>query len=63
MLSVTDNGSGMSEAFVKERLFRPFQSSKTRGLGIGLFQCRAIVQAHGGAIHAESEPGRGRRLR
>jgi putative PEP-CTERM system histidine kinase len=59
VLSVSDNGTGMSAAFVKEQLFRPFQSTKKKGLGIGLFQCRAIVQAHGGGIHAESEPGRG----
>jgi signal transduction histidine kinase len=49
----------MSPAFVQERLFRPFQSTKKQGLGIGLFQCRAIVQAHGGSIHAESEAGAG----
>ena len=59
MLSVEDNGCGMSEAFVKESLFRPFQSTKKRGLGIGLFQSRAIVHAHGGGMDVESEPGRG----
>ena len=59
ILSVMDNGCGMSQAFVKESLFRPFQSTKTKGLGIGLFQSRAIVQAHGGSVHVESEPGRG----
>ena len=59
VLSVADNGCGMSEAFVKESLFRPFQSTKKRGLGIGLFQSRAIVHAHGGGMDVESEPGRG----
>jgi signal transduction histidine kinase len=59
VLSVIDNGSGMSQAFVKESLFRPFQSTKKKGFGIGLFQSRAIVQAHGGAMHVESEVGRG----
>jgi putative PEP-CTERM system histidine kinase len=58
-LAVTDAGAGMSAAFIQERLFRPFQSTKTQGLGIGLFQCRAIVQAHGGSIHVVSEPGVG----
>ena len=48
-----------SEAFVKDSLFRPFQSTKKKGLGIGLFQSRAIVQAHGGAIHVQTEVGRG----
>ena len=59
ILSVQDNGCGMTEGFVKDSLFRPFQSTKKKGLGIGLFQSRAIVQAHGGGIHVETEVGRG----
>jgi putative PEP-CTERM system histidine kinase len=59
VLSVMDNGCGMSQAFVKESLFRPFQSTKKKGLGIGLFQCRAIVHAHGGGMHVETEVGKG----
>jgi putative PEP-CTERM system histidine kinase len=59
VLSVADNGCGMSPGFVKDSLFRPFQSTKKKGLGIGLFQSRAIVRAHGGAVHVESEPGKG----
>ena len=59
VLSVMDNGCGMSPAFVKESLFRPFQSTKKKGLGIGLFQCRAIVHAHGGGLRVETELGKG----
>jgi signal transduction histidine kinase len=59
LVSVTDSGCGMSESFIRERLFRPFQSTKKKGLGIGLFQCRAIVQAHGGGIQVTSEPQKG----
>ncbi len=59
VLSVTDSGCGMNPAFVRESLFRPFQSTKKQGLGIGLFQSRAIVQAHGGVMHVESEVGKG----
>jgi len=59
VLSVTDNGCGMSPAFMKESLFRPFQSTKKKGLGIGLFQVRAIVHAHGGGMQVESETGKG----
>lgn len=59
MLSVIDNGCGMTQAFVRESLFRPFQSTKKSGLGIGMFQSRMIVEAHGGRIHVESAPGQG----
>jgi putative PEP-CTERM system histidine kinase len=59
ILSVADNGCGMSEAFVRDSLFRPFQSTKKNGLGIGMFQSRAIVEAHGGTIWVESTPGKG----
>jgi putative PEP-CTERM system histidine kinase len=59
VLSVADSGSGMTPAFVHDSLFRPFQSTKKNGLGIGLFQSRAIVHAHGGAMHVESEVGKG----
>lgn len=59
VLSVADNGCGMSQAFLKESLFRPFHSTKKKGLGIGLFQSRTIVQAHGGGMDVESEPGKG----
>jgi len=59
LLSVIDNGCGMTPAFLKESLFRPFQSTKKKGLGIGLFQARAIVRAHGGGMQVESEVGKG----
>jgi len=59
LLSVIDNGCGMTEAFLQESLFQPFQSTKKKGLGIGLFQARAIVHAHGGGMHVRSEVGRG----
>ncbi len=63
VLSVTDNGCGMSAAFLKDSLFRPFQSTKKKGLGIGMFQSRMIVEAHGGRIQVESEVGKGSTFR
>lgn len=63
VLSVTDNGCGMSAAFLKDSLFRPFQSTKKNGLGIGMFQSRMIVEAHGGSIRVESETGKGSTFR
>jgi signal transduction histidine kinase len=59
VLSVADNGCGISPAFLRESLFRPFQSTKKKGLGIGLFQARAVVQAHGGRMDVRSEVGKG----
>jgi len=58
-LEIVDSGSGMSEEFVRSRLFRPFTTTKKKGLGIGLYQCKAIVEAHGGEIAVSSIPGRG----
>ena len=59
VLSVADNGCGMSAAFLKDSLFRPFQSTKKSGLGIGMFQSRMIVETHRGTIRVESETGKG----
>ncbi|MCA1593925.1 MAG: HAMP domain-containing protein [Acidobacteria bacterium] len=61
--SVADTGVGMSEEFIRERLFRPFATTKSRGIGLGLFTCREIVEAHGGRINVESKPGAGTRFR
>lgn len=64
ILSVKDQGPGISAAD-RERLFTKFfragdqVSKKTTGTGLGLAICKGIVEAHGGRIWAESEPGRG----
>jgi putative PEP-CTERM system histidine kinase len=63
VLSVADNGCGMSSAFLRDSLFRPFQTTKKKGLGIGMFQSKMIVEAHRGNIQVESEPGRGTTFR
>jgi putative PEP-CTERM system histidine kinase len=62
-LSVSDNGCGMTEQFIKNSLFRPFRSTKKKGLGIGMFQSKTIVEAHHGKIHVESELGVGTTFR
>ncbi len=59
VFTVSDTGRGMSPDFVLHRLFRPFQTTKVRGLGIGLYQCRQIVQQFGGNLTVESEEGKG----
>ena len=62
VLAVTDSGRGMTPEFIRQRLFRPFQTTKPRGLGIGLYQCRQIVQGFGGTLTAESQEGKGTRM-
>ncbi len=62
-LSVSDHGCGMSEDFIRKDLFHPFKTTKDRGLGIGLFHCKAIVEAHRGRIEVESKPGQGSTFR
>ena len=63
VLTIGDNGCGMSAAFLKDSLFRPFQSTKKEGLGIGMFQSQMIVEAHGGSIRVKSEEGKGTTFR
>lgn len=53
-LRLSDQGCGMSDTFIKQRLFRLFATSKSNGLGVGLYLSRRIVEAHGGSISAES---------
>jgi signal transduction histidine kinase len=63
VLSVSDNGCGMNPEFLSRSLFRPFQTTKKNGLGIGMFQSKMIVEAHKGRIEVESEPGKGTTFR
>jgi putative PEP-CTERM system histidine kinase len=59
ILTVSDNGCGMAPEFLSRSLFRPFQTTKKNGLGIGLFQSKMIVEAHKGKVQVESQPGKG----
>ena len=63
ILSVADNGCGISPAFLRASLFRPFQTTKKKGLGIGMFQSKMIVEAHRGKIQVDSESGAGTTIR
>ncbi len=63
ILSVADNGCGMSPDFLRRALFRPFQTTKKKGLGIGMFQSKMVVEAHQGKIQVESQPGSGTTVR
>ncbi len=63
VFTVSDNGCGMSRDFIDRCLFQPFQTTKKEGLGIGLFQSKAIVEVHQGRIEVESEEGKGTTFR
>jgi signal transduction histidine kinase len=61
--SVEDTGPGMTEDFMRTRLFRAFATTKKRGIGLGLYTCREIVEAHGGRLEVKSKLGSGTRFR
>lgn len=62
-LSVGDTGPGMTQDFLRTRLFLPFATTKAKGIGLGLYTCREVVEAHGGRLEVESEQGVGTRFR
>ena len=57
-VAVADTGPGVSTE-ARARLFQPFNTTKAAGLGVGLSLCRAIIEAHGGEIWADDNPGGG----
>ncbi len=63
VLRVEDDGKGIPREFMEKSLFRPFRTSKPGGMGIGLFQCKTMVEAQGGRIEVESQEGKGTRVR
>ncbi|MCB1625107.1 MAG: PEP-CTERM system histidine kinase PrsK [Pseudomonadales bacterium] len=59
-LRVRDSGVGMEAEFVRDRLFRPFDTTKgSRGMGIGAYQAREYLRSLGGDVRVQSRPGRG----
>jgi signal transduction histidine kinase len=61
--SVSDTGEGMTTKFIEEKLFRPFVTTKRRGVGLGLYTCREVVVANGGSIEVNSREGAGTTFR
>ena len=59
VLQVIDSGKGMDEAFIREKLFRPFTTTKSAGMGIGAYECREYVLELAGEIQVASTPGAG----
>jgi len=58
-IEVSDTGTGISEEFIRNRLFKPFQTTKKKGLGVGLYQCKEIISAHNGYIEVFSKVNEG----
>ena len=58
-ISVADRGVGIAEP---AKLFQPFYTTKSEGMGLGLAICRTVVESHGGRLWADANPGGGARL-
>src|SRR5450830_942384 len=56
---VGDTGHGMTQEFIRERLFKPFQTTKQAGMGIGAYESFHYIQELGGKLEVNSEPGFG----
>jgi len=62
VIDIVDHGPGMSNEFMRTRLFRPFASTKAGGFGIGAYEARGLIAAMGGRIEVESHVGQGSRF-
>jgi signal transduction histidine kinase len=59
-IEIEDDGAGMDEDFIRNRLFKPFFTTKaSKGMGIGAYQARAYVHSLGGTMRVNSTPGQG----
>jgi len=58
-VEVGDEGQGMTEEFIQTRLFKPFQTTKESGMGIGTYESFQYVQELGGKVSVDSQVGRG----
>lgn len=63
VIGVTDTGKGMSPEFVRDKLFHAFATTKKKGIGLGLYSCREIIEQHEGKIEVDSQEGVGTEFR
>jgi putative PEP-CTERM system histidine kinase len=63
VIEVTDSGMGMTPEFIRDRLFRPFQTTKETGMGVGVYESSQYVTGLGGQILIDSTPDVGTRVR
>jgi len=60
LLLIKDNGCGMNKSFIRERLFRPFDTTKgNAGMGIGVYESREFIHSLGGQLDVHSTTGEG----
>lgn len=52
----------MTPEFIRNQLFKPFQTTKAEGMGIGMFETQQYIHDLGGKLLVDSEPGRGTRI-
>jgi signal transduction histidine kinase len=62
LMVISDTGTGMTPDEIK-KIFEPFSTTKSRGLGLGIPYAQKIIQQHGGQIIVESQPGQGTEVR
>jgi signal transduction histidine kinase len=63
IVEIRDTGCGMSDEFIREKLFKPFQSTKSAGMGIGVFESKEYVSELGGEIEVSSSQSDGTAFR
>jgi putative PEP-CTERM system histidine kinase len=63
VIEIADRGAGMSPEFIRDRLFRPLDTSKPGGSGIGAWQARDLARRAGGDLTVRSRPGEGTTMR
>jgi len=60
IITVKDDGVGMTQSFIKQHLFKPFYTTKgNAGMGIGVYEVKEFVHAYNGVLNVESAPGQG----
>ena len=62
VVEVGDTGQGMYQEFIRERLFKPFQSTKQAGMGIGAYESAQYISELGGELQVESQENMGTRV-
>lgn len=63
VIDIADSGQGMTEEFIRDRLYKPFESTKPAGMGIGAFESREYIQELGGTLEVTSRPQQGTTFR